>query len=95
MSLQVLVENAVKHNEISNRHPLKVSIKTDGNGMLYVCNPMQPKLTSSTGTGIGLDNLVKRYRLLFNEKVIINNEDNYFCVSIPLINPNHHENTDN
>jgi len=95
MSLQVLVENAVKHNEISNRHPLKVSIKTDGNGMLYVCNPIQPKLTSSTGTGIGLDNLVKRYRLLFNEKVIVNNEDNIFCVIISLIKPNSHENFNN
>jgi len=88
MSLQLLIENAVKHNEISRRNPLRVSIKTDDSGMLHVCNPIQPRLTDSAGTGIGLDNLVKRYRLLFNEKVIINKDDNYFCVSIPLINPN-------
>ncbi|MDH6303693.1 sensor histidine kinase YesM [Parabacteroides sp. PF5-5] len=96
MSLQVLVENAVKHNEISSRHPLKVSIKTSEDGMLHVCNRIQPKLTNSTGTGIGLDNLVKRYQLLFDKEVIIDNTDNLFCVSIHLIKPdNNHENTDN
>ncbi|MDH6535731.1 histidine kinase [Parabacteroides sp. 52] len=95
MSLQVLIENAVKHNEISNRHPLKVNVRTTADGMLHVCNRIQPKLTSSTGTGIGLDNLVKRYRLLFGKKITIDNTDNLFCVSIPLINPNHHENPDN
>ena len=95
MSLQVLIENAVKHNEISQRNPLKVFIKTDDSGILHVRNPIQHKITASTGTGIGLDNLVKRYRLLFNEKVAIKKENNNFCVSIPLINPNSHENIDN
>ncbi|MDL2212907.1 histidine kinase [Bacteroides sp. OttesenSCG-928-E20] len=93
MSLQVLVENAVKHNEISNRNPLKVSIRTTDDAMLHVCNRIQPKLTNSVGTGIGLNNLVKRYYLLFNKEVIVDNTDNKFCVSIPLINPNGHENT--
>lgn len=95
MSLQVLIENAVKHNEISNRHPLKVTIKTSDNGMLQVCNPTQPKLTNSSGTGIGLDNLIKRYSLLFDKEIIIENKDNKFCVSIPLINPIDYEDTDN
>lgn len=94
MSLQILVENAVKHNEISHRNPLKVSIRTTDDAILYVCNQIQPKLTNSNGTGIGLNNLVKRYYLLFNKEVIIDNSDNKFCVSIPLINPNGHENTD-
>lgn len=95
MSLQVLIENAVKHNEISSRHPLKVNIKTTDDNMLHVCNRIQPKLTSSTGTGIGLDNLVKRYHLLFDKEITIDKTGNIFCVSIPLIHPNHHENTDN
>jgi len=93
MSLQVLIENTVKHNEISNRYPLKVIVKTSSDGMLSVCNQIQPKLTDSAGTGIGLDNLVKRYRLLFNKEIVIDNQDNKFCVSIPLINPKDHENT--
>lgn len=95
MSLQVLIENSVKHNEISNRNPLRVSIKTTDNGMLHVCNQIQPKRTNSNGTGIGLSNLVKRYQLLFEKEVIIENTDNKFCVSIPLVKPNDYENTDN
>lgn len=95
MSLQVLIENAVKHNEISNRHPLKVTIETTADSMLQVCNPIQPKLTATTGTGIGLDNLVKRYRLLFDKEISIDDANNTFCISIPLIHPNRHENPDN
>ena len=94
MSLQVLIENAVKHNEISIRHPLNVTIKTTNDGMLHVCNCIQPKLTSTTGTGIGLDNLVKRYHLLFNKEITIDDSGNTFCVSIPLINPAQYENLD-
>ncbi|WP_277464728.1 histidine kinase [Parabacteroides sp. PF5-6] len=94
MSLQVLIENAVKHNEISNRHPLRVSIRTTDDGMLHVCNPRQPKRTDSSGTGIGLDNLVKRYHLLFDKEITIDRNEKTFCVSIPLINPGNHENTD-
>lgn len=95
MSLQVLIENAVKHNEISDRHPLKVSVTTTEDAVLHVSNPIQPKLTSSSGTGIGLDNLIKRYRLLFDKDITIDNTENIFCVSIPLINPAKYENTDN
>ena len=95
MSLQVLIENAVKHNEISERHPLKVSVQTTEDAVLHVRNPIQPKLTSTTGTGIGLDNLVKRYRLLFDKDITIDNTENMFCVSIPLIKPVNYENTDN
>lgn len=95
MSLQVLIENAVKHNEISSRHPLRVSIKTSDDGMLHVSNPKQPKLTSSSGTGIGLNNLIRRYHLLFDKDILIDKSGDEFCVSIPLINPENHENTDN
>lgn len=94
MSLQILVENAVKHNEISSRNPLKVSIRTTEDAMLHVCNQIQPKLTKSNGTGIGLNNLMKRYYLLFDKEVTIESKENKFCVSIPLINPKHYENTD-
>lgn len=93
MSLQVLIENAVKHNEISHRHPLNVSIRTTDDDMLHVCNRIQPKITNSTGTEIGLKNLVKRYSLLFNKEIVIDNNGDKFCVSIPLINPGTYENT--
>lgn len=84
MSVQVLIENAVKHNEISNRHPLTIRIATDDACGLFVSNPLQPKLTATAGTGIGLVNLSKRYQLLFRQDIIIT-EDKNFTVRIPLI----------
>lgn len=84
MAVQVLIENAVKHNEISNRKPLAIHITTDGNGYLSVSNDIQPKWTATPGTGIGLVNLAKRYRLLFKQDIQIT-EDKEFTVSIPLI----------
>ncbi|WP_320888588.1 sensor histidine kinase [Bacteroides sp.] len=84
MSIQMLIENAVKHNEISNRRPLTITIVTDPEGSLSVSNPIQPKLTAATGTGIGLANLDKRYHLLFRQEIQIT-EDSNFTVRIPLI----------
>lgn len=84
MAVQVLIENAVKHNEISNRHPLTIRIHTDDACGLVVSNPLQPKLTASPGTGVGLANLAKRYQLLYRKEIFIT-EDKDFTVRIPLI----------
>lgn len=84
MAIQVLIENAVKHNEISNRKPLSLSIGNNQEGWIYVQNNIQPKLTKGHNTGIGLLNLSKRYNLLFKQTIEINNENNLFTVRIPL-----------
>lgn len=84
MSVQLLTENAVKHNEISNRHPLTIRIRTVDHSLI-VSNPIQPKLTVSGGTRIGLSNLAKRYALLFRKEIVIREENDLFVVSIPLI----------
>jgi LytS/YehU family sensor histidine kinase len=84
MAVQVLIENAVKHNEISDRKPLTIHISTDSEGYLSVSNDIQPKRTAASGTGIGLVNLAKRYRLLFKQDIQIT-EDKEFTVCIPLI----------
>ena len=68
MAVQVLIENAVKHNEISDRKPLTIHIVTNNEGYLSVSNDIQPKRTAASGTGIGLVNLAKRYRLLFKSQ---------------------------
>ena len=62
----------------------KGHIVTDPEGSLSVSNPIQPKLTAATGTGIGLANLDKRYHLLFRQEIQIT-EDSNFTVRIPLI----------
>lgn len=84
MSVQLLVENAVKHNEISNRHPLHIRIWTEGDNLI-VSNPIQPKMTATSGTHIGLSNLSKRYQLLFNKEIVVKEENNHFIVILPLI----------
>ncbi len=84
MAVQVLIENAVKHNEISNRKPLTIHVSTDTEGYLSVSNPIQSKWTATPGTGIGLVNLAKRYHLLFKQDIQIT-EDKEFTVRIPLI----------
>lgn len=85
MSVQMLIENAVKHNEISNRKPLTIYITTDPcQSYLSVSNAIQPKWSATPGTGIGLVNLAKRYRLLYKQEILIT-EDKDFTVSIPLI----------
>ena len=84
MTVQILVENAVKHNEISNRKPLCIYIHSVDD-TLTVSNLIQPKLTGGGSTKIGLDNLVKRYKLLSPRNIVIKEENNHFIVTIPLI----------
>ncbi len=84
MSVQLLIENAVKHNEISNRHSLTISVRS-GHDSLTVSNPIQPKLTHSGGTGIGLVNLSKRYNLLYKKDISIKEDASIFSVTIPLV----------
>lgn len=85
ISLQLLVENAIKHNVISQRHPLTVTIATTPDGQLIVSNPVQPRSDSPLSNGIGLDNLSKRYQLFFHREISISATANTFSVSIPLI----------
>ncbi|MGJ0930834.1 sensor histidine kinase [Phocaeicola vulgatus] len=90
LSVQTLVENAVKHNEISNRKPLAIEIKTeraDDAFVLIVENTLQPRRTVYSGTGIGLANLAKRYKLLFGKEISITEIDGRFRVCIPLVKP--------
>lgn len=87
MAVQMLIENAVKHNEISKRNPLTVRIATGNDGCLEVTNRLQPKLTPGVNTGIGLANLDKRYRLIYKQGIGIYTAGGQFRVRIPLIPP--------
>ncbi len=87
LTIQTLVENAVKHNEISRRNPLTISIHTTNNESLVVTNNLQEKVTREDGTGIGLTNLAKQFRLLLRKDISISKENNEFRVEVPLIKP--------
>lgn len=83
-SLLMLVENAIKHNEISNEHPLSIHIYNDYK-YLIVQNNLQPKTGIESSTKIGLENIKKRYLLVSEYPVIVDNGNNMFTVKIPLL----------
>ena len=87
LTIQTLLENAVKHNEISHRKPLTIVIRTNENAELIVSNLIQEKLTQEQGPGIGLTNLSKQFQLLGERDIQIIQENNEFRVIIPLIKP--------
>jgi len=84
VSLQMLMENAIKHNVINDKRPLTIHIETTENDTIKVRNAIQPKINAEAGEGIGLANLVERYNLLFGLDVVITKTD-IFTVEIPLI----------
>jgi sensor histidine kinase YesM len=84
LSLQTLVENAIKHNVVCQKHPLKVTVK-DVNESIKVSNPVQPKKEPESGAGIGLMNLAERYRLMWNREISIIKTDTVFEVTIPIM----------
>jgi LytS/YehU family sensor histidine kinase len=83
-ALQVLVENAIKHNHFSEQHPLIITISLDPN-FVYVSNPVSNKEIDWDSTNIGLKNLSARYILVCHKDIVIKNADNTFSVSLPLI----------
>lgn len=83
-SLQLLVENAIKHNVISEDNPLEITIKS-GVDTLEVSNKINLRPAAETSTGIGLNNLNQRYQLLLSRGIVCSAEDGLFTVIIPLI----------
>jgi sensor histidine kinase YesM len=84
LSLQALVENAIKHNVVSNRQPLTITFFTSEKGTITVSNPIQPKKEPEGGESIGLSNLAERYRLLWSKEIVVRNTGGVFEVEIPL-----------
>lgn len=85
ISIQLLIENAIKHNIISNKKPLFILIKTTENDTVVVENMVNPKLNEVISEGVGLSNLSDRYSILYHKLISIKNEDGIFSVDIPLI----------
>lgn len=84
MSIQLLLENAVKHNVISRANPLTIKIGLDKDQLLVV-NRLQPKSSKLPSTKLGLRNIKRRYALISNRPMIIDNENKYFKVGLPLL----------
>ena len=84
LSLQLLLENAVKHNMVTSSKPLHIKIYEDGNH-LVVMNNLQPKQIVKKSSGVGLENIKQRYQLLTERKVYINQREKDFAVAIPML----------
>jgi two-component system, LytTR family, sensor kinase len=83
-SLQMLIENAIKHNIISKSHPLKIHLYSN-QGSIVVSNNLQEKQVKEQSTKLGLENIRNRYRLLTDEVVKIEKTISEFKVEIPLL----------
>ncbi|WP_231374015.1 histidine kinase [Aureivirga marina] len=84
LSLQLLLENAIKHNVVTTETPLKITIREE-NGYLIIDNNFNPKKIVEKGTKVGLQNIKDRYALLSNTRVEINQNDKKFEVKIPML----------
>lgn len=83
-SLQLLVENAIKHNRVSERQPLAISVYRQEE-YIVVENPVQPVLSGFGSTGVGLQNIKDRYSILCDKLPVINKTDSSFIVKLPII----------
>ncbi|AEE49379.1 sensor histidine kinase [Haliscomenobacter hydrossis] len=84
LTLQLLVENAVKHNEVSSENPLKLTISID-QGRLKVSNNLQKRIITAYSEKIGLANIMARYRILGYPEVEVIDDGESFTVLLPLI----------
>ncbi len=89
LTLQMLIENAVKHNVILEKSPLHIRLMMDdSHEHLIVQNNIQKKTTAIESNKIGLKNIKAKYRLLNQDEVIVEERDNNFTVIIPLVKNN-------
>lgn len=82
--LQMLIENAIKHNIVSRKKPLEISLSV-ANNFIIVSNTLQPKEVKEESTHLGLKNIQSRYEFLSDRKVEIENTESRFIVKIPLL----------
>jgi ligand-binding sensor domain-containing protein len=85
LSLQLLIENAIKHNAVSHETPLYINVIASERKSLLVSNNLNAKKQTEPSTGIGLENIINRFKMLTDREVVISKSDNIFTVEVPLI----------
>jgi len=84
LSLQLLLENAVKHNTVTSSKPLNIKIYEDGDN-LVVENNLQTKQIIKKSSGVGLNNIKQRYQLLTKKRIRISETKTNFRVAVPIL----------
>ena len=86
LSMQMLLENAIKHNIVSSEQPLTIEVVVGtSNGTLLIRNQLQPKQQVQVSTKVGLDNIRRRYAFYTTAQVEVSTEDGWFSVELPLL----------
>ena len=88
-SLQLLAENAIKHNVVSTHQPLLLEIYPNGTDLI-IRNQIHKRRDATQGTGLGLLNLSVRFKLLKKRDIRINQDENYFTVKLPILKHESH-----
>jgi len=91
LAIQTLLENAIKHNEISKRHPLTITIETKCDQAIRMTNIIRERNSPEFSSGVGLSNLAKQYMFLSGKEILISRKNNQFLVEIPLLTPDDNE----
>jgi two-component system, LytTR family, sensor kinase len=87
-ALQMLIENAIKHNVVSRNKPLHIDVHANGNHTLVIRNNLQPRVGVEPSSRIGLQNIRKRYELICGRDVVVSQSEQAFEVAIPLLQLN-------
>lgn len=87
-SIQMLIENAIKHNVVSRSRPLHIQVHANGNNSIVVSNNLQLRDSVDNSTKIGLNNIIKRYRLVSGRNVEVCKDERSFTVTLPLLSLN-------
>ena len=87
MTLQLLAENAIKHNALTRARPLHLTVRSLGPRTLVVENPVQARHTAVASTGLGLENLARKFQLLDAPPLRVYREGDRFRVEVPLLAP--------
>ncbi len=85
LALQMLVENAVKHNAFSQEQPLVIKLFNEGEDYLVVSNEIRRKGNVVNSTKVGLENICKRYNMQSERQVVVNHSGNNFTVKLPIL----------
>jgi LytS/YehU family sensor histidine kinase len=80
----MIAENAAKHNSFSDIEPLKLTVFSEGQDYLVIRNSLKVRKVSDS-TGTGLKNINERYTLLSEKHLIVDQDDKFFTVKLPLI----------
>lgn len=87
-SLQMLIENAIKHNIVSKSKPLHIDVHINGNNTIVVSNNLQLRESVDNSTKVGLNNIIKRYWLVSGQNVEVKKDAAAFTVVLPLLTLN-------